>query len=258
MASNSAMDRRFEISSQRLKQKEAQQLQQEQEGLKRRFAATGSLGSGASIKAESVASEASNRRLSEGQQQIEFAKLGEEARQEDITSQRAFQTGERVGGQEFAGGQAAIGRKFAAGESKLGRDFAGEQSQLGRDFTAGESKLGRDFAGEQARKAADEGRNLAIELQGMKDVMTQKGIDIQLDELEISKLVSLFNMGGTEGDRARKELAKLLGLYAVPTAPIVNPTYNVTTDGVLPTYNYGSPGTDNPINSYSPGSINIG
>ena len=98
---NSAMDRRFQMAGQQLKRQESQREQQEKEALKRRFAATGSLGSGASIKAEGLVGEASSKRLAEGRQQVEMAKLGEQARQEDITSQRAFQSGEALKGKRF-------------------------------------------------------------------------------------------------------------------------------------------------------------
>ena len=98
----SAIDRRFQIAEQNLRRKELQREQQEKEGLKRKFASIGGLGSGASIKAELAAGEAASRRMSEGKQQIEVAKLGEQARQEEIAANRAFQTSERLGGQGFA------------------------------------------------------------------------------------------------------------------------------------------------------------
>ena len=88
-----AMDRRFQMAEQQLRRKELQREQQEKEGLKRKFASLGALGSGASIKAESQAGEAASRRMAEGSQKIEMARLGEQARQEDVEAQRAFQRG---------------------------------------------------------------------------------------------------------------------------------------------------------------------
>jgi len=162
-----AMDRRFQMAEQQLRRKELQREQQEKEGLKRRFASLGALGSGASIKAESQAGEAASRRMAEGSQKIEMARLGEQARQEEIAGQRAFATGERIAGQEFAGSQAELGRKFATGERMSAQEFA----------------TGERVAGSE----------LAKELQGMKDAMTQKEIDLQAKELEISEIVTAYN-----------------------------------------------------------------
>ena len=207
----SAMDRRFEIAGQQLKRQESEREQLEKEALRRRFAATGSLGSGASIKAEQLAGEGASKRLAQGAQQIEIAKLGEQARQEDIQGQRAFQSSEREAGQTFAGGQAQLGREFATSE-RIG----------GQTFASGERQAGQTFAGEQRQLSADEGRDLALELQRRKDVMAQKGLDFQEKEFKINELVSLFNMGGTEGQAARSRLANMLGLLYGSTGVQLN------------------------------------
>jgi hypothetical protein len=62
---NTAMERRYGLLSKQMERQETQQTEQEKEALRRRFAAMGGLGSGASIKAESLAGEAGARRLSQ-------------------------------------------------------------------------------------------------------------------------------------------------------------------------------------------------
>jgi hypothetical protein len=167
--------------------------------------------------------EASSKRLAEGRQQVEMAKLGEQARQEDITSQRAFQSGEALKGRDFAGEQSQLGRDFAgsqgqltrdfqAGESQKGRLFAGEQGQLTRDFAGSQSQLTRDFQGSQSQLT----RDFAGEQGDLTRGLQQQGIDLQQEEFAINKLVSLFNMGGDSAKNVRDYLASILGV-GMPT-----------------------------------------
>jgi hypothetical protein len=205
---NGAMDRRYALASQQMRRQEQQQSEKEKEALRRRFAAQGGLGSGASIKAEQVAGQESAKRLGQAESQLEMSRLGEQARQEEIEQARAFQAGESQKGRLFAGEQSQLGRDFAGSQSQLTRDFQGEQSQLTRDFQGEQSQLGRDFAGSQSQL----GRDFASEQNRMNRNLQQQGIDLQKQEFEINKLVSLFNMKGDTAAQVRDLFANMLGI----------------------------------------------
>lgn len=142
---NDAIGRRYALLNKQLQQTEGRQLQQEQDALSRRFAAIGGLGSGASIKADQMASQESSRRLSQGKQALGVAEADERFKQEEIEKGRAFQTSERVGSQDFAAGQAVLQRQFQTGERLGSQDFAAGQAGLQRQFQTGERLGSQEF-----------------------------------------------------------------------------------------------------------------
>ena len=179
------MDRRYALASQQMRRQEQQQSEKEKEALRRRFAAQGGLGSGASIKAEQVAGQESAKRLGQAESQLEMSRLGEQARQEEIEQARAFQRGEREAGQTFAGTQAELGRKFTTSERMGAQEFAGTQASKQMDFASEQNRMNRN--------------------------LQQQGIDLQKKEFEINKLSTLFNMGGDSANWAREQLTRMLG-----------------------------------------------
>lgn len=192
---NGAMDRRFALAGQQLRRQEQSQAEKEKEALRRRFASTGSLGSGASIKAEQMAQQESSKRFGEGSRQLEMAKLGEQARQEEIEQARAFQMKEREATQKYGTGEREASQLFAAEQAGLGREFTTSEREAAQKYGSIEARRGRDFAAEQNR---------------MNRRLQQQGIDLQREEFEINKLVSLFNMGGDYAESVRQLFAKLV------------------------------------------------
>lgn len=145
----------FAILRKRAKQAAETSTQQEKEGLARRFAALGQVGSGAQIRAESQAAERGAERLAKAEETVGIAELAERQRQKDIAEQRAFASSERQAGQKFAAEQAALGRQYTTQERLSGQDFASGQAKLGREFASGEAKLGREFASGEALKGRE-------------------------------------------------------------------------------------------------------
>jgi len=229
---NGAMDRRYALASQQMRRQEQQQSEKEKEALRRRFAAQGGLGSGASIKAEQVAGQESAKRLGQAESQLEMSRLGEQARQEEIEQARSFQRGEREAGQTFAGTQAELGRKFATSERLGGQEFAGTQAELGRKFTTSERMGAQEFAGTQASKQME----FAREQNRMNRNLQQQGIDLQKQELAINKLSTLFNMKGDSANWAREQLTRMLGGH--PWSGQVSYPSGVSEGGnVMPSFN---------------------
>jgi hypothetical protein len=176
MAADDPTKQRFEILRKRAQQAAKTQTQQEREGLQRRFAQIGQVGSGAQIRAEAQAAERGAKRLQRAEESIGLAELGERQRLKELGEARQFQRGEREASQAFAGRQAGLGREFAAEQARLGRQlsetetgrqraFAGEQARLGREFAGEQAGVGRVFAQEQRRETQKFGRGERIEAQ---------------------------------------------------------------------------------------------
>lgn len=132
-----SIDRRFDILKQKAAQDVRGQQQEAEKGLTRQFARLGGIGTGAFVKQQALAKEAGSRRLQEAQQGIEFQRLGEQQRQEDISAQRAFQTAERLGSQEFAKGERVGSQSFAAKQAELQRKYQTGERVSSQEFQQG-------------------------------------------------------------------------------------------------------------------------
>lgn len=183
---NTAMERRYGLLSKQMERQETQQTEQEKEALRRRFAAMGGLGSGASIKAESLAGEAGARRLSQARMSLESERLREEQQQEELEKQRQFQKSERLGSQQFATQQAEMDRQFSSSERQAQQYWAAQQALLGREFTA-----------EEARKMRE-----------MQQSQFDAANKLAFDEFEFNKLVTQGNerRADREADKPGKSM----------------------------------------------------
>lgn len=146
MAADDPISKQFEIMRKRARQAAQTATQQEREGLKRRFAALGQVGSGAQIRAEAQAQQRAAQRLERAEETVGLAELAERQRQRETAEAREFARGEREAGQRFAAEQAGIGRRFAAEQAGIGRGFTAEQAGLQRRFAAEQAGVGREFA----------------------------------------------------------------------------------------------------------------
>lgn len=123
MAPDDSTASQFEVLRKRAKQDIGNQTQQEQEGLRRRFASMGNLNSGAAIRAESMAEQAGAERFDKVNENIGMQEIGEKQRRKELEEGRAFATSERQAGQSFVTQQALEQRKFEAEQGGLNRDF---------------------------------------------------------------------------------------------------------------------------------------
>ena len=187
----------FELARKKLAQQSALQRQQSEQNLKREFARTGGIGSGAYVKQLQIARENIGQQEQAGQEGITAAQLREQQRQNEIKQ-----------GQEFQAGQAKLGREAAIAEAEKGRAFTGQQSELGRalaqkqfeqqqsfaekqlgqqqSFAGEQAKLGREFATEQlgsqqafAGGEAEKGRAFQQRLADMDQTFKNQQLDFQ-------------------------------------------------------------------------------
>lgn len=142
---NNSIDRRFDILKQKAAQDVRQGQQEAQKGLTRQFARLGGIGTGAFVKQQRLAQEAGQKQLGEAQQNIEFQKLGEQQRQDDIKKQMEFQTSERLGSQQFASGERLGSQQFARGERTEAQQFASTQAEMQRKYATGERIASQEF-----------------------------------------------------------------------------------------------------------------
>ena len=150
MAADDPLKERFEIFRKRAKQAATTATQREKEGLSRRFAQIGQVGSGAQIRAEAQAGERGAKRLAQAEESVGLAELGERQRLQEVKEARQFARGEREAGQMFAAEQAGLGRQFARGERLGSQAFAGKQADIQRKFARGERLSAQDFASLEA------------------------------------------------------------------------------------------------------------
>jgi hypothetical protein len=188
----------FELARKRLAQKSRAAQQEQQQAIKRQFARSGLLGSGAAIKTIQKGQQQIQEREQLGREQIGAAERTEQRRQREIGEQR-----------EFAAKEAEKQREFVKGESALGRLFQKEQSDIQRGFVSGESQKGRDFQ-----------RALFDEQQKFQKLKFDEGIRQFAEQLDLSKQqfalekdVAEFNkqIAQAEANRPTDLLGSLLG-----------------------------------------------
>lgn len=188
---NTAMERRYGLLSKQMERQETQQTEQEKEALRRRFAAMGGLGSGASIKAESLAGEAGARRLSQARMSLESERLREEQQQEELEKQRQFQKSERLGSQQFASSERLGSQQFATQQAEMDRQFSSSERQAQQNWAAQQALLGREFTAEEARKMRE-----------MQESQFNASHALAQKEYDLNEKISLENI-----DMAKQQLA---------------------------------------------------
>lgn len=145
----------FDVARKRAAQQNTAQVQNQQDALKRRFAASGSLNSGAAIKQQELTAEKGNENLAQVNEGITAAESQENQRQREIQEGRAYGTSERLGSQQFAAEQAGLGREFTRSERLGSQDFGAGQAELQRKWSSGERMSAQDFQAAQAGLARD-------------------------------------------------------------------------------------------------------
>jgi len=140
----------YDLARKRAQQRVTASGQEQQDALKRRFAALGGLNSGAYIKQQQLAQDRQQEQLQDANEGIDVQENAERRRLQELKEGREFQAGEAQKQREFASAESRLGREFASGESALGRRFAAEQAHLGREFDAGQSEKQRQWAKTEA------------------------------------------------------------------------------------------------------------
>ena len=199
MATQDPISQQFEILRKRAKQAANTATQQEREGLQRRFAALGQVGSGAQIRAESQAYQRGAERLQKAEESVGLAELSERQRRQDISEQRNFQTAERLAGQKFSSEQAGLQRqfaqqlqeaqrKYATGERLSSQEFAALQASKGREYATGERLGSQEFASQEAnlgREYQTQQSALARAIQEKALVFQQKSFDEGIRQFDL-------------------------------------------------------------------------
>jgi hypothetical protein len=221
----------FEEARKRFLQRSRAARQEQEQAIKRQFARTGMIGSGAAIKTLAKSGEEFRRAEEEGLQQIGAGERAEQRRLKEIEAGRQFSREEAEKQRAFARAEAGRGREFALREAERQRAFGEEQTRVAREFAARESSLGRLFTKEQnalargltisqAEKQRDFSRGLFEEEQALKKLQADRAyqnqlvqIDLQKQALALEKDAQAFNkeIARAEANRPTDLLGSLLG-----------------------------------------------
>ncbi len=175
----SDITKQYDPLRQKAQQQEATNLQGQKDALARRAAQLGGGPSGAFIKQEGVASDASAQRLQAANEGINAQQQGAINQAADVQAGREFTTSERQASQAFASGESALQRKYQTGER-----------EAGQEFTTGERQSGQEFAGTQTDKT----------IQAAKDAQDKQ-------------IASAEKMGQISADQAKAALAQNQAQY---------------------------------------------
>lgn len=144
------IQKQYDPLRKRAEQQEAVNRQQQDDALKRRFAA-GAPG-GAMIKQQQVLADQSARRLQDANEGINAQQQAALNQAQQVQEQRDWQTGERVAGQKFSSGEAALQRKFLTGERLGSQNFASQQARDAYLRQRAEGNRQRDFMRSESAK----------------------------------------------------------------------------------------------------------
>ena len=182
-----AITKQFDPMRRRLQQQETANLQGQRDVLQRRSAQLGGGPSGALVKQEQMASDASARRLVDANAAVNAQESATLNQAREAQAGRDFARSERLGSQKFASGESALQRKFLTGErlgtqkwqtgERIGsQDFASSQAEQNRIYDA--SKFGQQMAFEGERFAHEKdvdafNMDLATKMLEKKDILEQ-------------------------------------------------------------------------------------
>ena len=170
------ISKQFEPLRARARREATKATQQEQEGLKRRFAALGQGSSGAAIRAQALAERAGSERLQAAQEGIGFQEQAARTQAKQIGEQREFQRAEREAGQQFQAGILGKQQEFQKGLIGQQQEFARGERAGAQEFASAEAGKARGFSAEQA--------NLARSLQEKSLGLQQKALDAQIQQFD--------------------------------------------------------------------------
>lgn len=221
------IQKQYDPMRRRLQEQENANLQTQKDALARRAASLGGGPSGAFIKQESLAQDASAKRLQAGNENVDAQYQGALNQARETQAGREFQTSERLGTQQFASGESAIGRKFQTGERLGSQDFANQQRMSSQKYATGERLGTQGFQSTEAQKGRDLqssqfnqqmnrdldrftheqevdkfNMDMANKMYGKKDLLEQLFSNFSvgnLSNLGGGGLGSMFNLGGVGG-----------------------------------------------------------
>jgi hypothetical protein len=171
MATSYANTGQFDLARKRAEQRANAE---QDDALKRRFAAMGGLNSGAYIKQQSVQADDAAKRRADVMEGIDVAESNEAQRQREVQEGREFARSERLGSQDFSASQADLQRKYQTGERLGAQDFSKSERLGGQDFAQRERESSQEWQGGQNEL------NRLLQSRGLD--LQQRQIDNQADQ----------------------------------------------------------------------------
>lgn len=185
------VDAQADLARRRSSKQESVNLGQNKEAMARRAAQLGGGPSGALMKQDTLAENASAERLQAANEGIESSRMAEHGRIAGVLQGQEFQRGERLGAQKWQSGEAASQRKWGTSERLGGQQFTASQN-------AAQIKAQFDMQAAQIKAAADEGKLNRAQAQAQLDELTrQYNIDTAANKQTntINTILSANNSG---------------------------------------------------------------
>lgn len=194
------IQKQFDPMRRRLQQQEAANLQTQKDALARRAAASGGGPSGAFVKQEQLASDASARRLQDANEGVDAQFQAALNQERQVQAGRDFAREERIGSQDFSAKQGAIQRKWQSGEAATQRGWQTGERMSSQDFSASERYAAQKFADKQRRygerfQGGQAAADRAIRQQAMAIQETQfaKQLELAMAQFDWEKIVDQWN-----------------------------------------------------------------
>lgn len=193
------IQKQYDPMRKRAQQQEAANLGQQNDAMARRAAQLGGGPSGALIKQESLAQDASAKRLASANEGIDAQQQGAINQARQVQEQRDWQTSERVAGQQHQTSERMGSQDWQAGQSdKLMKHQTSER--LGsQDWQAGQADKQRKWStGER------------VDQQRQQDRQFQQQLDRDYERFLHEKDVDAFNMDMAEKMFNKKDMLEQL------------------------------------------------
>jgi len=206
---------RYELMRQRASRQGRTAIEDQSEAMKRRFAASGGLGSGASMRVMSQVEQKGQQQLAENLQGVDLAQAQEQYQEAEQEKGRQFSRAEREAAQAFGAGEAEKQRGFAVTEREAAQKFAANESSLSRALQ--EQMFDKDYSLKKqqismARRQFN--KSMAFEkerfryqkeIDGFNQGMARRIQAINEEPGMLDKLVTLSTAGAVKGGKGWAE-----------------------------------------------------
>lgn len=215
-----ALTRRYDVLRNRATQQAGQQTQEEQDALKRRFAAMGGLNSGSFIKQQQLSLDRGAQRGQAAREGVDMIEMADRQRLDEAKQARDFAAQEAQKQRDFSSLEGVKQREFATSERVSGQDFQSEQAQKQRDFS--KSLADMDAAFKERMFDFDKskwGQQLDLELKkfGLEEEVTRKNLEIQE---QLMNQQTIFDRMGAGGTAVFGKASNLFNGVWSPTGPL--------------------------------------
>lgn len=181
----------YELARQKAQMSSNVQKQTNQDALTREYSRLGNLNSGSYIKQTQLANDQSDQNANSSLNDINAQEAAAKRQLEQVHQAQAYQTSERLGGQEFQTGLLGQQQKFSTGERLGSQDYGATQSALQRAFQTQQQTQSETFTGSQNTQAQKAAASLQKESLGQQASQFEKSYGLEKSAQEFGQRTTL-------------------------------------------------------------------